>query len=36
VRRFSSVLRHLPRYVAEGERGVGFAQVAHAVLASRA
>lgn len=36
VRRFSSVLRHLPAYVAAGERGIGFAQVAHAVLAARA
>jgi HAD superfamily hydrolase (TIGR01484 family) len=36
VRRFSSALRHLPAYVTEGERGAGFAQVAHAVLAARA
>ncbi len=35
IRRFASLLRHPPRYVAEGERGAGFAQVADAVLAAR-
>jgi hypothetical protein len=30
------VLRHLPTYVSDGERGTGFAQVARAVLDARA
>jgi len=36
VARFVPQLRHLPRYVAQGERGAGFEQVAAAILASRA
>ncbi|MEJ8855973.1 HAD-IIB family hydrolase [Variovorax robiniae] len=36
VRRFESALSHLPRYVAPSERGAGFAEVAAAILASRA
>jgi hydroxymethylpyrimidine pyrophosphatase-like HAD family hydrolase len=35
VARFVPQLQHLPRYVTEGERGAGFAEVARAVLASR-
>ncbi len=35
IRRFAERLQHLPAYVAEGERGAGFAQVARAVLAAR-
>ena len=35
VRRFVPQLAHLPRYVTEGERGAGFAEVARAVLAAR-
>jgi HAD superfamily hydrolase (TIGR01484 family) len=35
IRRFADKLQHLPAYVAEGERGAGFAQVARAVLAAR-
>lgn len=35
IRRFASVMKHLPAYVAEGERGAGFAQVTRAVLAAR-
>jgi HAD superfamily hydrolase (TIGR01484 family) len=36
IRRFSGQLAHEPRYVTEGERGAGFAQVVDAVLAARA
>ena len=36
VARFVPQLRHLPRYVASGERGAGFEEVAAAILASRA
>jgi len=36
VRRFESALSHLPRYVAQAERGAGFAEVAAAVLDARA
>ena len=36
VRRFTHLLRHRPRYIAEGERGAGFAQAVRAVLAARA
>lgn len=32
IRRFEAQLRHPPRYVTEGERGVGFAEVARAIL----
>ncbi|UXH79028.1 HAD family hydrolase [Roseateles amylovorans] len=35
VRRFLPMLAHLPAYVTEGERGVGFAEVAVAMLAAR-
>ncbi len=35
VRRFEAQLTHQPRYITEGERGAGFAQVAAAVLAAR-
>ncbi len=35
VRRFTAQLTHLPRYVTDGERGAGFAQVARAVLGAR-
>ena len=35
VRRFEAQLSHLPRYITEGERGAGFAEVAAAVLAAR-
>ena len=36
VRRFEAQLSHLPRYITQGERGAGFAEVATAVLAARA
>jgi HAD superfamily hydrolase (TIGR01484 family) len=36
VRRFEAQLSHLPRYITRGERGAGFAEVAAAVLATRA
>ncbi|MEO7953945.1 MAG: HAD-IIB family hydrolase [Polaromonas sp.] len=36
VRRFEATLTHKPRYITEGERGAGFAEVAAAVLAARA
>ena len=36
VRRFEAQLRHPPRYIAMGERGAGFTEVAAAVLAARA
>ncbi|WP_394787046.1 HAD-IIB family hydrolase [Rhodoferax sp.] len=35
VRRFEAGLEHLPRYITDGERGAGFAQVAQAILAAR-
>ena len=35
VQRFVPKLTHLPRYVTQGERGAGFAEVARAVLQSR-
>ena len=35
VRRFEAQLRHKPRYVTQGERGAGFAEVAAAILAAR-
>ncbi len=35
IRRFADRLAHAPRYVTEGERGAGFAQVAQALLAAR-
>ena len=36
VRRFEAQLSHKPRYITQGERGAGFAEVAAAVLAARA
>lgn len=35
IRRFESELLHRPRYITQGERGVGFAEVARALLADR-
>jgi HAD superfamily hydrolase (TIGR01484 family) len=35
VRRFEAQLAHLPHYITDTERGAGFAEVAHAVLAAR-
>jgi len=35
LRRFEAELQHRPRYITEGERGTGFAEVAEAVLAGR-
>jgi HAD superfamily hydrolase (TIGR01484 family) len=35
VARFVPKLAHLPRYVAQGERGAGFAEVAAAILSAR-
>jgi hydroxymethylpyrimidine pyrophosphatase-like HAD family hydrolase len=35
IARFVPQLTHLPRYVARGERGAGFAEVAQALLAAR-
>lgn len=35
VRRFEPQLSHLPRYITDGERGAGFAEVVQAVLAAR-
>lgn len=36
VRRFEDALTYKPRYITEGERGAGFAEVVAAVLAARA
>ncbi len=36
VRRFEAQLTTLPRYITDGERGAGFAEVAHAILEARA
>lgn len=36
VRRFEAQLTHPPRYITDGERGAGFAEVAAALLAARA
>ncbi len=36
IARFVPQLQHLPRYVTQGERGAGFAEVARAILSSRA
>jgi hydroxymethylpyrimidine pyrophosphatase-like HAD family hydrolase len=33
IRRFEAELTHPPRYITQGERGAGFAEVARAVLA---
>lgn len=35
IRRFEAELQHRPRYITQGERGVGFAEMAKAVLADR-
>ena len=35
IRRFEAELSHKPRYISEGERGAGFAEVATALLAAR-
>ena len=35
IRRFAAELSHPPRYVTQGERGAGFAEVAQAILSSR-
>ena len=35
IRRFEAQLSHKPRYITEGERGAGFAEVATALLAAR-
>ncbi|WP_096667370.1 HAD-IIB family hydrolase [Polaromonas sp. AET17H-212] len=35
IRRFEAALSHKPRYITEGERGAGFAEVAAALLAAR-
>ncbi len=32
IRRFEPQLRHLPRYITQGERGAGFAELAQALL----
>ena len=36
IARFVPQLAHLPRYVTPGERGAGFAELAHHLLAARA
>lgn len=36
LRRFEPQLKHLPRYITQGERGAGFAEVAAAILEGRA
>ena len=35
IRRFEAQLRHLPRFVTQGERGAGFTEVARALLQAR-
>lgn len=35
VRRFEAELAHLPRYITDGERGAGFAEVARAVISAQ-
>jgi HAD superfamily hydrolase (TIGR01484 family) len=35
IQRFADQLSHPPRYITEGERGAGFAEVAQAILAAR-
>lgn len=35
IRHCAASLTHLPRYITQAERGAGFAQVAHAILAAR-
>jgi hydroxymethylpyrimidine pyrophosphatase-like HAD family hydrolase len=36
IRRFEADLAHFPRYISQGERGAGFADVVHTLLAGRA
>jgi len=36
IRRFEAALTHKPRFITQGERGAGFAEVAQALLAARA
>ncbi len=36
IRRFEAQLSHPPRYVTQGERGAGFAEVARAILSAQA
>ena len=35
IRRFEAALTHLPRYIAQAERGAGFAQVVQAILQAK-
>ena len=35
IRRFEAALAHKPRYITQGERGAGFAEVARAILQSK-
>ena len=35
IRRFAAELTHSPRYITQGERGAGFAEMAHALLTAR-
>ncbi|MDO8249237.1 MAG: HAD family hydrolase, partial [Rhodoferax sp.] len=35
IQRFEAQLTHQPRYIARGERGAGFAEVAAAILEAR-
>jgi hydroxymethylpyrimidine pyrophosphatase-like HAD family hydrolase len=35
IRRFEAELSHPPRYITQGERGAGFAEVAHAITAGK-
>jgi HAD superfamily hydrolase (TIGR01484 family) len=35
IRRFADQLTHAPRYITDGERGAGFAEVAAAILSAR-
>jgi len=35
IRRFEAEMTHLPRYITQGERGAGFAEVAQAILQAR-
>ena len=35
IARFVPQLTHLPRYVTQGERGAGFAELARAILSTR-
>jgi HAD superfamily hydrolase (TIGR01484 family) len=35
IRHFEAHMEHLPRYITEGERGAGFAEVAQAILQAR-